>query len=82
MQEFEIASLIRLRDFGAEPREAMMIGDTSVDVRTARNAGTWACGVRYGFGTEGMATYPPDLMLDSFEELPANLGDPFKRSAV
>jgi len=64
---------ILLRDFGASPREAMIVGDSDVDVRTARNAGIWACGVSYGLGTEGMRAHPPDLMLDSLAQLPAHL---------
>ncbi|HEX4075205.1 MAG TPA: HAD-IA family hydrolase [Candidatus Acidoferrales bacterium] len=62
-----------LRDFGAAPREAIMVGDSEVDVRTARNSGTWACGVTYGLGLEGMRVHPPDLMLDSLAELPRHL---------
>jgi phosphoglycolate phosphatase len=50
-----------------------MIGDSDVDVRTARNAGIWACGVSYGLGMEGMRAHPPDLMLDTLTELPAHL---------
>jgi phosphoglycolate phosphatase len=60
---------ILLRDFGAAPREAMIVGDSEVDVRTARNAGTWSCGVTYGLGAEGLRLNPPDLMLDSLVEL-------------
>ena len=62
-----------LRDFASSPREAMMIGDSDVDVRTARNAGIWACGVSYGLGMQGMRAHPPDLMLDSLMELPGYL---------
>jgi phosphoglycolate phosphatase len=62
-----------LRDLGAGPREAMIVGDSDVDVRTARNAGTWVCGVSYGLGMEGMRAHPPDLMLDSLVELPTYL---------
>jgi phosphoglycolate phosphatase len=64
---------VLLRDFAAAPREAMIVGDSDVDVRTARNAGTWACGVSYGFGTDGLRAHPPDLMLDNLAELPAHL---------
>jgi len=64
---------ILLRDFALAPREAMIVGDSDVDVRTARNAGTWACGVSYGLGLEGMRAHPPDLMLDNLAELPAHL---------
>jgi len=62
-----------LRDFGAAPGEAMMVGDSEVDVRTARNSGTWACGVTYGLGLDGMRAHPPDLMLDSLADLPRHL---------
>jgi phosphoglycolate phosphatase len=64
---------ILLRDFEVQPREAIIVGDSDVDVRTARNAGTWACGVSYGFGLKGLRAHPPDLMIDNLEELPAHL---------
>ena len=64
---------ILLRAFAAAPREAMIVGDSEVDVRTARNSGTWACGVSYGLGLEGLRAHPPDLMLDNLAELPAHL---------
>jgi phosphoglycolate phosphatase len=62
-----------LRDLQAAPQEAMIVGDSDVDIKTARNAGTWACGVSYGLGTDGLRAHPPDLMLDSLVELPAHL---------
>ena len=40
-----------LREFGAAPAQVMLVGDSEVDVQTARNAGTWVCGVTYGFGS-------------------------------
>jgi len=64
---------ILLRHFEAAPQEAMMIGDSDVDVRTARNSGIWACGVSYGLGTDGLRVHPPDLMVDSLDELPRHL---------
>lgn len=66
---------VLLRDWGLGAREAMMVGDSEVDIQTARNAGTWACGVTYGLGSERLAECPPDLLLDSLAELPACLGD-------
>jgi phosphoglycolate phosphatase len=66
---------ILLRDFGASASEAMMVGDSDVDVRTARNAGIWACGVSYGLGMEGMRAHPPDVMVDSLVELARALGE-------
>ena len=59
-----------LRDFKAAPKQAMIIGDSEVDVQTARNAGTWACGVTYGLGSDGLPQCAPDLLLDSLTELP------------
>lgn len=64
---------ILLRELTATPGEAMMVGDSEVDVQTARNAGIWACGVSYGLGTEGLRVHPPDIMLDSLMELPSYL---------
>lgn len=64
---------ILLRSFGIAPQEAMLVGDSDVDVRTARNAGTWACGVSYGLGLESLRAHPPDLMLENLAELPAHL---------
>ena len=61
---------ILLGDFGVTAREAMMIGDSEVDVQTARNANTWACGVTYGLGSDRLAQHPPDVLLDSLMELP------------
>jgi phosphoglycolate phosphatase len=58
-----------LRDFQVGPPEAMMVGDSDVDVRTARNSGIWSCGVTYGLGVEGMRAAPPDWMVDSLVEL-------------
>lgn len=60
---------VLLRDLAVFPREAMLVGDSEVDVRTARNAGIWACGVSYGLGAEGLLVHPPDIMLDSLTEL-------------
>jgi phosphoglycolate phosphatase len=62
-----------LRDFGVAPHETMMVGDSEYDVLTARNAGTWACGVTYGLGSHQLTQHPPDLLLDNLSELPACL---------
>jgi phosphoglycolate phosphatase len=64
---------VLLRDLNAPPEDAMMVGDSDVDVRTARNAGIWACGVTYGLGVEGLRANPPDVLVDSLIELPSHL---------
>jgi phosphoglycolate phosphatase len=61
--------LALLRDFQADARQTMIVGDSEVDVQTARNAGTWACGVTYGLGSSRLAGCPPDLLVDRLTEL-------------
>jgi phosphoglycolate phosphatase len=58
-----------LEELNAAPREALMVGDSEVDVQTARNAGTLAAAVNYGFGTHDRAAYPADIYLDRLTEL-------------
>jgi phosphoglycolate phosphatase len=63
-----------LEELDVTPGEAMLIGDSEVDVQTARNAGTLAAAVNYGFGTHDRAAYPADVYLDRLTELPPLLG--------
>src|ERR1700674_4893123 len=58
-----------LREFGSAPGEAMLIGDSEVDVQTARNVGTLAAAVNYGFGVHDRAAHPADLYLDRLADL-------------
>jgi phosphoglycolate phosphatase len=58
-----------LREFRAGPAQVMIVGDSEVDVQTARNSGTWICGVTYGFGSHHFTEHPPDLLVDSLTEL-------------
>jgi phosphoglycolate phosphatase len=58
-----------LEEVGAAPAEALMVGDSRVDVRTGRNAGTRVAGVTYGLDSEGLAADPPDLLVDSLVDL-------------
>ena len=36
-----------IREAGVAPEETVMVGDSQVDVLTARNAGAWSIGVTY-----------------------------------
>ncbi len=58
-----------LREFGAAPLEAILIGDSEVDVQTARNAGTLAAAVNYGFGAHDRAAHPADIYLNRLTDL-------------
>jgi phosphoglycolate phosphatase len=48
---------------GLAPAAALMVGDTAIDVRTGRAAGTRTAGVLYGFDAEGCRAEGPDLLL-------------------
>ena len=58
-----------LRESGVGPEDAIMVGDSSVDIRTAVNARIRSCGVTYGFQPESLVDPPPDLLVDRMEEL-------------
>ncbi len=58
-----------LKETKTQPQEAVMIGDSSVDVLTGRNAGMWTCGVTYGFAPHTLCEAPPDVVLDKPNEL-------------
>jgi phosphoglycolate phosphatase len=58
-----------LSELGANASQAMVVGDSEIDVQTARNAGTWVCGVTYGFGSHRLAEFPPDILVDRLTEL-------------
>lgn len=57
-----------MREAGAEPHETVMIGDSKVDVLTARNAGAWSMGCQFGFGPQNLMEEPPDVVVDSARE--------------
>lgn len=58
-----------MAEVDASREETLMVGDSSVDVATARNAGVACCGVTYGFQPETLADPAPDLLVDRMEEL-------------
>lgn len=58
-----------LKQCGAAPERTVMVGDSSVDIRTAVNAGVKSCGVTYGFQPETLSDPKPDLLVDNMERL-------------
>jgi phosphoglycolate phosphatase len=60
-----------MKECGATSERTMMVGDSSVDIQTARNAQVKSCGVTYGFQPETLTAVPPDLLVDRMEELVA-----------
>lgn len=47
------------------PEQTLMVGDSKVDVLTARNAGAWSLGCQFGFGPQNLMEELPDLVVDS-----------------
>jgi len=58
-----------LRELAVAPQESMIVGDSEVDVQTARNAGMLAAAVNYGFGVHDRAAHPADIYLERFSDL-------------
>lgn len=58
-----------MNEAGAAREETLMVGDSSVDVQTARNARVTACGVTWGFQPDTFAEWPPDFLVHTADEL-------------
>ena len=59
---------VLLEETSCSPDEAILIGDSDVDVLTARNANIWSCGVNYGFAPHTLEAAPPDVLVESPNE--------------
>jgi len=60
-----------MRDTGVEKRRTVMIGDTSYDMEMARNAGTLAVGVTWGYhNVEELFAAGALGVVDTFSEIP------------
>ena len=64
---------ILLRETDTAPANAMIVGDSSIDILTGRNAGITTCGVTYGFAPHTLCEAPPDLLVNT----PGELGELF-----
>lgn len=69
-----LGALKILEETGTRPEEAVMIGDSQNDVLTAQNAGMYSLGVTYGFSPESLVAHPPDVLVDTVEEMLVALG--------
>ena len=64
-----VGILTLMSESGARPEHTMMIGDSSVDIRTAKNAGVRSCGVAWGFQPDTFALETPDVVISNPNEL-------------
>jgi phosphoglycolate phosphatase len=58
-----------LEESGVRPVETMIVGDSHVDIETGLNAGLWTVGVSYGFAPHTLQENPPDVLVDTPQEL-------------
>jgi phosphoglycolate phosphatase len=63
------SALSIVKQLGCNPAEVAMVGDSDVDIQTARNTGMLAVAVKYGFGQRDPLRYSADLSVDSLTEL-------------
>ena len=54
-----------MAEAGATPEQTVLIGDSHVDVLTARNGGAWALGCTFGLSPESLTSTQPDILVDS-----------------
>jgi len=57
-----------MEETGARPEETVMVGDSRVDVETARNAGAWSLVCTFVFGPHTLLDTPPDVLVDTAAE--------------
>jgi len=60
-----MAEASRLGGGVVSPAETVMIGDSDVDVLTARNCGAWAVGCLFGLAPDRLVVAGPDAVVDS-----------------
>jgi phosphoglycolate phosphatase len=65
--------LALIEEAGVSAEETLMIGDSDVDVLTARNAGAWSMGCSYGLAPHTLAATPPDFLVESPVDWPLAL---------
>jgi phosphoglycolate phosphatase len=57
-----------IAEAGVAPEETLMIGDSDVDVLTARRAGAWVIGCRFGLSSHTLENIPSDCLVDMASE--------------
>lgn len=58
-----------MAESGVGREGTLMVGDSSVDIETARNAAVRSCGCRFGFAPESLEGAAPDYLIGHMGEL-------------
>lgn len=59
-----------LKKLKIQKDEAIMVGDSFIDIECGKNAGVKTVGVTYGFGGEHVKKFSPDFAVDNLSQLP------------
>ena len=59
-----------------------MVGDTGIDIETAHAASVPSIGCTFGYSDVPVATYDPDIVIDSYAELDAAVRKLLARSVT
>lgn len=65
-----------LTESEARADETLFVGDSNVDLETAKNAGVRCCLVTYGIRSSHVGSLEPDYRVDDLRELPPIVGAP------
>jgi phosphoglycolate phosphatase len=62
-----------IRLAGGDPAQAVMVGDSDTDIKTARAAGLPVIGVPFGYTDVPIHALGPDAVINHYDELPATI---------
>jgi phosphoglycolate phosphatase len=60
---------------GGSLQDAIMVGDSLTDIRTARSAGIPVVAVDFGYTERPVAEFSPDRIISDFGQLPAAIAE-------
>jgi ABC-type multidrug transport system fused ATPase/permease subunit len=69
LRGLRIIKAYRGEETEASADETLLVGDSTIDLETARNAGIRFCIVSYGMGPWNPSTESPDLTVDDLRDL-------------
>jgi phosphoglycolate phosphatase len=58
-----------MEEAGSEAASTLFVGDSGIDIKTAKNGGVRSVGVTYGFQPETLQDPAPDYLIDAMPEL-------------